>query len=132
LGQQHIQELVTKQPHDLDRIGARERGKQAFGRNQSIRDQTVKMGMEPGGVVTIGLQRSDHAGESPAVRGGFLEKLLDGCKKALAQDADEIAIVLEAEAQHLRDGHDILTNRQIAQNVSIDVFGKQQGALMMA
>ena len=49
-----------------------------------------------------------------------------------AQDAEDLAVVFETEAEHLRDGHDILTNRQIAQNVSIDVFGKQQGALPMA
>jgi hypothetical protein len=43
-----------------------------------------------------------------------------------------VAVVLETEAQHLGDGRDILTNRQIAQNVSIDVFCKQQGALLVA
>jgi hypothetical protein len=51
--------------------------KRASRRNQSIRDQAVKMGMEPGGIVAIGLQASDHAGEPPAVCGGLLEKLFD-------------------------------------------------------
>jgi hypothetical protein len=54
---------------------------------------------------------------------------LEGRIKALAQDAEKPAVVLETEAEHHGDGHDILTNGQIAQNVSIDVFGKQQGAL---
>jgi hypothetical protein len=57
---------------------------------------------------------------------------LTDAKKALAQDAAELAVVLETEAEHLGDGHDILTNGQIAQNVPIDVFGKQQGALLVA
>jgi hypothetical protein len=91
------------------------------------------MGMEAGGVVTIGLQGSDHAGKPlAALRGGILEKFLDGRIKTLAQNAEELAVEFETEAEHLRDGHDILTNRQIAHNVSIDVFGKQQGALLMA
>ena len=90
------------------------------------------MGMEPGGVVAIGLQRSDHAGQPSAVHGAILEKLLDGRIKALAQGAEEFAIILETEAEHLGDGQDILTNGHIAQNISIDVFGEQQGALLVA
>ena len=58
--------------------------------------------------------------------------LLDQPRPGAPQPAEELAIVLETEAEHLGDGHDILTNGQIAQNVSIGVFGKQQGALLMA
>ena len=79
------------------------------------------------------MQGSDHAGKPlAALYGGILEKFLDGRIKTLAQDAEDLAVVLETEAEHLRDGHDILTNRQIAQNVSIDMFGKQQRALLVA
>ncbi|MGA2263730.1 MAG: hypothetical protein ABSH28_20125 [Acidobacteriota bacterium] len=42
---------MTKQPQDLNRIGAWDGEKRAFGRYQSIRDQAVKM--EPGGGVAI-------------------------------------------------------------------------------
>ncbi len=35
------------------------------------------MGMEPGGIVAIGLKGCDHAGKSAAIRGAILEKLLD-------------------------------------------------------
>jgi hypothetical protein len=132
LRQQRIQELATKQQHDLNRIGAWDGEKRAFRRNQSIRNQGVKMGMEAGGIVAIGLQGSDHAGEPSAVHGGILEKLLNGRIKALAQNAEKLAVVFETEAEHLGDGHDILTNGPIAQIVSIDMFGKQQGALLVA
>jgi hypothetical protein len=64
---------MTKQQHDLNRIGAWDGEKRAFRRNQSIRNQGVKMGMEAGGIVAIGLQGSDHAGEPSAVHGGILE-----------------------------------------------------------
>jgi hypothetical protein len=51
--------------------------KRAFGRNQSIRDQAVKMGCEPDGVIAEVMQGPDHAGDPTAVRNGFLKKLLD-------------------------------------------------------
>ena len=79
------------------------------------------------------MQGSDHAGKPlAALHGGILEKFLDGRIKTLAQDAEELAAVLETEAEHLGDGYDIPTNRQITQNVSIDMFDQQQGALLMA
>jgi serine/threonine protein kinase len=42
------------------------------------------------------------------------------------------AAVLEAEPEHLGDGHDLLAHREIAHDLLIDVRGKQQGALLMA
>jgi len=56
------------------------------------------MGMEPGGFVTIGLQGSDHTREPlAALHGGILEEFLDRGIEALAQQTEELAIVLEAE-----------------------------------
>jgi hypothetical protein len=63
--------------------------------------------MEAGGIVAIGLQGSDHAGESLAVPGDFLEKLLDCGIEALAQEAEELAIVLEAEPEHFEEGFEM-------------------------
>jgi hypothetical protein len=59
------------------------------------------------------------------------EDLLDGLVKTPAQLAQELAIVLETEAQHLRDGDDMLTDGNFAQNLLLDMLGKQQGALLV-
>ena len=77
--------------------------KRSFRGNKAPGYQAVEMGMKPGGIVTIALQRGDHAGDGAAIAGGLLEEFLDGGIKAPAQQAEEPAVVLEAEAQHLRD-----------------------------
>jgi len=90
------------------------------------------MGMEARGIVAVALQRSDHAVGAAAVPGDFLEKLFDCGIEALAQEAEELAIVLEAEPEHFGDRHDVLTDGEIAQDILVDMLGKQQGALLMA
>jgi hypothetical protein len=35
--------------------------------------------------------------------------------------------MLEAQAQHLRDGDDVLAHGEIAQSLFVDVLGKEQG-----
>ena len=62
---------------------------------------------------------------------GIQEKLLDGVVIRAAQLAQQLALVLEREAQHLGDGDDMLTDGNFAQNLLVDVLGKQQGALLM-
>jgi hypothetical protein len=62
---------------------------------------------------------------------GIQEKLLDGLVIRPAQLPQELAIVLETEAQHLGNGDDMLTDGDFAQNLLLDVLGKQQGALLM-
>jgi hypothetical protein len=54
--------------------------------------------MKPGGIITAALQQGDHAREGAAISGGILEELLDGGIEALAQQAEELAVVLEAES----------------------------------
>ena len=130
--QQRFDELVPEQLHDPDRIGARDGDQGAFRKNQAIGDQTVKMRMKPGGFVSIGLQGGDHAGQGVALVGGLLEELLDRAIEALAQQAEQLAVLFEAEPEHLGDGHDVLADREIAQDLLIDVLGKQQGALLVA
>jgi hypothetical protein len=63
---------------------------------------------------------------------GKQKDLLDGVVKASAQLAQELAIVLETEAQHLGDGDHILADGDPAQNLLVDVFGKEQGAFLVA
>ena len=77
------------------------------------------------------LQGGDHAGEGAAIRGGILEELLDGGVEALAQQAEELAIVLEAEPQHFGNGDDVLADGEVAQDLLVDVLGEEQGALLM-
>ena len=88
--------------------------------------------MKPGGIVTIALQRGDHAGDGAAIAGGLLEEFLDGGIKAPAQQAEEPAVVLESEAQHFGDGHDLLADREVSQNLFVDALGKEQSAFLMA
>ena len=92
----------------------------------------MKMRMKPGGIITVALQGGDHAGEGAAIPGGILEEILDGGVEALAQQAEEPAVVLEAQAQHLGNGDDILADGEIAQDLLVDMLGKEQGALLMA
>jgi len=88
--------------------------------------------MKPRWVVTIGLQGSGHAGEGAAIAGGILEELLDGGIEALAQEAEELAVVLEAEAQHFGNRDNVLADGEIAEDLLVDVLGKEQGALLVA
>jgi hypothetical protein len=60
----------------------------------------MKMRMKAGGIISVGLQGGDHAGDRAAIAGGILEQLLDGGVEALAQEAEELAVLLEAVAQH--------------------------------
>jgi hypothetical protein len=60
------------------------------------------------------------------------EELLDGVIKTSAQLAQMLAIVLETEAQHLRDRDDVLADGDLAQDLLVDVLGEEQGALLMA
>ena len=61
-----------------------------------------------------------------------LKALLDRLVEAAAQLPQELAIVLETEAEHLGDGDDILADGNWAQDPLLDVLGKQQGALLVA
>ena len=83
-------------------------------------------------LVTVALQRGDHAGQRAAISGAILQQILDGGIEALAQQPQELAVVLEREAQHLADGHNVLADGEVAQNLFVDVLGKEQGALLMA
>jgi hypothetical protein len=62
----------------------------------------------------------------------MLEELLDGGVEALAQEAEQLAVVLEAEAEHLGDGNDVLADGKVAQNLFVDALCKEQGALLVA
>jgi len=66
-----------------------------------------------------------------ARRGGE-EEFLDGGVEALAQQAEEIAVVLEAEAQHPGDGDGVLADGKVAQDLFVDVLGKEEGTLLVA
>ena len=125
-------QLVPEQPDDADRMGASDGDKRSFRGNKALGDQTVEMRMKARGIVTVALQGGDHAGEGAAVGGGLLEEFLDRGIKAPAQQAEEPAVVLEAEAQHFGDGHDVLADREVSQNLLVDALGKEQGAFLMA
>jgi hypothetical protein len=90
------------------------------------------MGMKPAGVIAIALQGGDHARDGAAIAGGMLEELLDGGVEALAQEAEQLAVALEAEAEHLGEGNDVLADGEVAQNLFVDVLCKEQGALLVA
>jgi len=62
----------------------------------------------------------------------MLKKFIDRGVETLAQQAEQLAVVLEAEAEHLGDGHDVLADGEVAQNLFVDMLGKEQGALLMA
>ena len=92
----------------------------------------MKMRMKPCGIVTVALQRGDHAGQRAAIAGCILKELLDRGVETLAQQAEQLAVVLEAEAQHFWNRDEVLAYGEIAPKVFVDVLGKEQGALLMA
>src|SRR3990172_11541099 len=89
--EQRLDELVPEQLYEADRIRERNGDKRSFRGNKALGDQTVEMGMKPGGIVTIALQRGDHAGDGAAIAGGMLEEFLDRDVEALAQQAEQLA-----------------------------------------
>ena len=90
------------------------------------------MRMKPSGIITVALEQGDHAGQRAVIARGILQELLDRGVEALAQQAEKLAVILEAQAQHLRNGDDVLADREVAQDLFVDVLGKEQGALLMA
>lgn len=130
--EQRLDELVPKQLHEGERIRARNGNKRSIRRNKAVGDQTVEMGMKACRIVTVALQRGDHAWEGAAVPGGILQEFLDGGVEALAQQAEQLAVVPEAQPQHFGDGYDVLADREVSQNLLVDVLGKEQGSLLMA
>ena len=57
--------------------------------------------MKAGGIIPVALQRGDHAGDRTAIASGILQEFLDGGVEALAQKAEQLAVVLEAQPEHL-------------------------------
>ena len=84
-GEKGPDELVAEKLHEADRIRARDGNQRTIGGYQAVGDQTVQMGMKPGGIVAVALQRGNHAGEGAAISGGILKELLDRGIKGLAQ-----------------------------------------------
>jgi hypothetical protein len=123
---------VAEQLHEADRIRARNGDDLSFQADKAVGNQTMKVRMKPGWIITVALQGGDHAGDGAAIAGGMLEEFLDRGIEALAQQPEELAVVLEAEAEHLGDGDDVLADRKVAQNLFVNVLDKEQGALLMA
>ena len=71
--QERLDEFVAEQFHNPDRIGARDGNQRAIRGNQAIGDQTVKMRVKPGGIISVALQGRDHAREGAAILGGILK-----------------------------------------------------------
>jgi hypothetical protein len=101
--EQGLDQLVPEYLHEADRIRARDCNQRTIRGNQTVSDQTVQMGMKPGGIVTVALQRGDHAGNRAAIPGAVLKQFLDGGVEALAQQAQELTVVLEAELERIED-----------------------------
>lgn len=83
-------------------------------------------------VITIGLNRYDHAGKGLFVRACFAEEVLDCLVKALAKEAEELAVVLEEDAEHFRDSDDVLPDRHFFQDFLLDALGEQNDPLLVA
>jgi hypothetical protein len=130
--QERLDELVAEQVHEADRIRTGDGNQRTIRGSEAVGDQAVQMRMKPGGIIAVALQRGDHAGEGAAIAGGILEELLDGGVEALAQQAEQLAVILEAEAQHLGDGDDVLADREAAQDFFVDVLGEEEGAFLVA
>ena len=123
---------MAEKLHEAERIRARDGNKRTIRGYQAVGNQTVQMGMKPGGIVAVALQRGDHTGDRAAIASGILEEFLDRSIETLAQQPEELAVVLEAEAQHFGNRDDVLADRKVAKDLLVDVFGKEQGPLLVA
>ena len=130
--EQRLDELVAEKLDEAGRIGGRSGNERSFRGNQAFGHQTVQMRMKPAWIVTVGLQRGDHTGDGAAIALGILEEFLDRRVETLTERPGQLAVVLEREAEHLGDGHDVLAHGEIAQDLFVDVLGKEQGALLVA
>jgi hypothetical protein len=61
----------------------------------------------------------------------LLEELFECLVKAPAQEAEELAVVLEENAQHFGDGDDVLPYRDSFEDFLLDPLGKENHPLLM-
>jgi hypothetical protein len=52
--------------------------------------------------------------------------------RLVAQEAEELAVVLEEDAEHFGDGDDVLADRNFFENFLLDPLGKENDSLLMA
>jgi hypothetical protein len=56
---------------------------------------------------------------------------LETCIEALAEQTQELAIVLEIDAEHFGDGNDILALRDLFEQLGLDAFGEGDDPLLV-
>ena len=97
-----------------------------------IGGKTVKMRVENNRIAAISLDRYDYPGHGFPILQCLLEKFLQGFVERPAEHAEELALVLKVNAQHFRDGNDILTVRHLFEQFAPDVFGEGDHPLLVA
>jgi hypothetical protein len=90
------------------------------------------MGVEQDRIAAIGLNGDDYAGDGIRIFGYFPEELGEGFVEALAEQTQELAVVLEIDAEHFGDGNDILAVRDLFEQLGLDAFGESDDSLLMA
>jgi hypothetical protein len=61
----------------------------------------------------------------------LLEELFECLVKAPAQEAKELAVVLEENAEHLGNGDNVLADRDFFEDFLLDPLGKEKHPLLM-
>ena len=90
------------------------------------------MGVENNRIASISLDGNDYPGHGIAILKCLLKKFLQGFVERMAEQAEELAVVLEVKAQHFRDGNDILTVRHLFEQLALNAFGESDHPVLVA
>jgi len=131
-GQQTAQQLVAEQAHHLLGVDPREGVEAAVTRGRAVGGEAVKMGVENNRIAAICLDGYDYPGQGVPILQCLLEKFLQGFVERPAEQAKELAVVLEVNAQRFGDGNDILTVRHMFEQFATDAFGEGHHPLLVA
>jgi hypothetical protein len=92
----------------------------------------MQVGVEGDWISAIGLNGDDDTGDSILVLGCLTEEFPERFVEALAEQAEEFAVMLEINTEHFGDGDDILAVRDLFEKLGLDPFGKGDDPLLVA
>ena len=131
LAEEQPEHAVAKEMLQGIEINLWKRNEPAGRRENAIGHQGMQVGMEFD-QIAIGLDDYDDARDGPRVLTGSAEERLQGVGRALAQLSQEAAVFPEVDAQHFRNGKNVLTMGDRGQNLVGHPRPELEHALLVA
>jgi hypothetical protein len=119
----HGQDLRAEDLFELFQICLGEAIKGPAGSKKPVSHDGVEMGMKPG-VIPEGVDHHDHAEDAVIQAQHRAEEHLQALVGAMAKLCQELAVVFEIDAKHLRDAEDKLPMRDRIEYIVGDVFAE--------